>query len=466
MRFKRWGLSIGLTGLLCSGAKAESARKPNLIFLFADDLGWGEPGCYGGRTTLTPNLDRLAKGGTRFTQGYVSASVCSPSRVACLTGQFPARTGVHAHFASKALNEDRGMPDSLDPQIPTLPRALQATGYKTAHFGKWHLGDQDASLYGFDIAKTANGSGKDQYEMPDGYYYFFKESSERFVDDANAFLTENKDHPFYLQLWFLEPHAPNFPHDEFIKLYKQPAGGVPDELIIPDPLSRYKAVVSNMDYHLGRLLDKLDELGLSENTIIVFSSDNGPEDYHINNKANTLGMGEPGPFRGRKRSLYEGGVRVPFIVRWPGVTPAGAVDDSSVVGCIDLFPTFASLAGAERPAKLDGEDILAALRGEHFERTHPLFWEWRYGIAGSKVNVSPTHAVRLGKWKFYMNYDGTRKELYDVQAGPMEMDNLLTEHPDKVREMEQLITDWRKTLPAWKGDSWAGDNSYPWPKAF
>lgn len=463
---RQWICSVGLVLWTCFSAAAVPAQRPNFVFLFADDLGWGEAGCYGGKTTLTPNLDRLAKEGTRFAHGYVSASVCSPSRAACMTGLYPARTGVHGHFASHAKNEERGMPDSLDPSFPTLPGALQAAGYKTAHFGKWHLGELDASRYGFDLAKTANGGGTNQYEMPDGFYYFFKESSERFVDDAGAFMAENKDHPFYLQLWFLEPHAPNLPHDEFVKLYRQPKGGVPEELIIPDPLSRYKAVVSNMDYHLGRLLNKLDELGLSENTVIVFSSDNGPEDHHISNKANTLGMGEPGPFRGRKRSLYDGGVRMPFIVRWPGVTPAGAVDNDSVVGCIDLFPTFAALAGAELPETLDGENILAALRGEHFERARPLFWEWRYGIAGYKMNVSPTHAVRVGKWKFYVNHDGSRKELYDVQASPMELDNLVSEYPDKAHEMEQLIMQWRKTIPAWNGDSWAGDNSYPWPESY
>lgn len=462
MKLNQWIIAAGLASLMCSGTAAAQSQKPNFVFLFADDLGWGDLGCYGNGKIKTPNIDALAREGTLFTQGYVSASVCSPSRVACLTGLFPARTSVHGHFEGPK-NAARGMPDSLSPAYPTLPRALQSVGYKTAHFGKWHLGVEDASLYGFDVAKTANGGGADIYAMPDGYYYFFKESSERFVDDANAFLAENKDRPFYLQLWFLEPHGPNLPHDEFLKLYRQP-GGIPDELIIPDPLTRYRAVVSNLDYHLGRLVKRLDELGLRENTIIVLSSDNGPEDHHISNKANTLGMGEPGPFRGRKRSLYEGGVRMPFIVRWPGVTPAGAVDNNSIVGCIDLFPTFIELAGVKLPSELDGENILPALRGEHFERTRPLFWEWRYDIEGYKVNVSPTHAVRVGRWKFYMNYDGSRKELYDEQAAPMEVDNLAAEHPDVVQKMEQLILDWMKTLPAWSGDAGAGDKSYPWPE--
>ena len=449
----------------CVAEPDRRPEKPNFIFLFADDLGWGDLGCYGNGKIKTPNLDRLAGEGVLFTHGYVSSSVCSPSRAACLTGLFPARTGVHGHFASMKLNRDRNMPDSLSPEFQMLPRTLQEAGYETAHFGKWHLGNQDAVLYGFDVAKTANGGGRSEYKKPEGYYRFFHNSSERFVDDANAFMTENRNNPFYLQVWFLEPHAPNLPHDEFIELYKEPDGGVPKELVIPDPLIRYKAVVSNLDHHIGRLLDRLDELGLRENTVVVFSSDNGPEDHHVSNKANTLGMGEPGPFRGRKRSLYEGGVRVPFIVSWPGTVPAGAVDNSSMVGCVDLFPSFSALAGADVSGlAFDGEDIGSVLRGKSFNRSKPLFWEWRYGVAGHRINESPTHSVRLGKWKFYMNHDGSRKELYDVVGAPMEMDNVASENPRVVKRMEQLILGWRETLPEWKAVWYAGDNSYRWPQ--
>ncbi|MFA5689103.1 MAG: sulfatase-like hydrolase/transferase [Kiritimatiellales bacterium] len=438
-------------------------QKPNFIFLFADDLGWGDLGCYGNRQIKTPNIDSLAREGTLFTQGYASASVCSPSRAACLTGLFPARADIHGHFeASK--NAARGMPDSLNPELPFLPQILQSAGYKTAHFGKWHLGIEDASLYGFDVAKTTNGGGKDRYKMPNGFDCFFRDSSEVCVNDSITFLEENHARPFYLQLWFLEPHAPNLPHEQFIKLYKEP-GGIPEELIIPDPLIRYRAVVSNMDYHIGRLMKKLDELGLRENTIIVLLSDNGPEDHHISGKANTLGMGEPGPFRGRKRSLYEGGVRVPFIVRWPGVTPEGKVDNDSIVGCIDLFPTFAALAGVDISGiELDGQDITPALRGQPFERTKPLLWEWRYEIKGYTVNISPTHAVRLGKWKFYINCDGSRKELYDVQNSHLETDNLARQYPEIVSRKEKIIIDWRSTIPEWSGDADAGKQDYPWPE--
>jgi len=456
-------LTAGFGVLLPYMSSQAESQKPNFIFIFADDLGWGDLGCYGNRQIKTPNIDMLAREGMLFTQGYVAAPVCSPSRAACLTGSFPARTRIYGHLQS-SINEVRGMPDSLDPALPTLPRVLQGIGYKTAHFGKWHLGVQDASLYGFDTIKTTNGGGKDVYKQPRGYDYFLKESSERFVDDSIEFLIQNREQPFYMQLWFLEPHAPNLPHEKFIKLYNEP-GGIPEELIIPDHLIRYKAVVSNLDHHIGRLMKKLDELGLCENTIIVLSSDNGPEDHHISNKANALGMGEPGPFRGRKRSLYEGGVRVPFIVRWPGVTPAGQVDNESVVSCVDLFPTFCALAGVDVSAlSLDGEDITPALRGLPFKRSKPLFWEWRYEIKGYTINISPTHAVRLGPWKFYMNYDGSRKELYDVQASPLETDNLAIENPEVVKQMEQLIIDWRTTIPEWSGDADAGNQGYPWPK--
>jgi arylsulfatase A-like enzyme len=454
--------SLWMCLIAASAINAES--RPNIIFLYADDLGWGDVGAYGNPRIQTPNMDRLAREGRIFTSGYASGSVCSPSRASVLTGLFPARTGIHGHFAPGGRNAERGMPDSLPLEFPTFTRLLQDAGYRTAHFGKWHLGDIDAVRYGFDEAITANGGGTNMYDLPDGYFHFFRESSERFTDDAIDFIRRNKQEPFYVQLWYLEPHAPNLPLDHSLKKYRMPSAPFSQEWVIPEPLIAYQAVVTNMDYHIGRLMDELDRLGLSDNTLIILSSDNGPEDHHISNRANTLGMGDPGPFRGRKRSLYEGGIRVPFIARWPGQVPAGTVDDDNPVASVDLFATFAGLAGAEDiPDNLDGVDITPALLGQVFERSKPLFWEWRYGIAGYKINVSPTHAVREGPWKLLMNFDESRIELYHLDEDPMEVDNRVATDAETAERLRKKIMQWRATIPEWLGDRWAGDNRYPWP---
>jgi N-acetylgalactosamine-6-sulfatase len=220
-----------------------------------------------------------------------------------------------------------------------------------------------------------------------------------------------------------------------------------------------------VDTEVGRLMRKLDELNLADNTIVVFSSDNGPEDIHIRN-ASHCGVGSAGPFRGRKRSLYEGGVRVPFIVRWPAGMPGGRIDDTSVIGGVDFLPTICSLAGVDVPAdvKPDGQDMSAALRGRPMERTRPLMWDWRYRIYGHVMHHSPRLAIRSGQWKLLMNPDRSRVELYDIPGDPREMNNLAKEHPDVVERLAGELLAWQKSLPESPIQADAGSNDYPWPK--
>ncbi|MGH7127282.1 MAG: sulfatase family protein, partial [Planctomycetaceae bacterium] len=227
----------------------------------------------------------------------------------------------------------------------------------------------------------------------------------------------------------------------------------------------YYASVTALDAEIGRLLAKLDELKLAENTIVLFSSDNGPEDIHIRNASHS-GIGSAGPFRGRKRSLYEGGVRVPLIVRWPGEVPAGRIDEESVVTAVDVLPTLGRLAGIELPNghQGDGEDISDILRGQSRPRSTPICWEWRFRIAGDPVHHSPMLAIREGDWKLLMNPDRSRIELYNVPNDRMELKNLAHERPEVVERLSRQVLDWQKTLPEGPIDDQAGQIHYGWPR--
>jgi arylsulfatase A-like enzyme len=209
----------------------------------------------------------------------------------------------------------------------------------------------------------------------------------------------------------------------------------------------------------------LQDLGVADNTLVVFSSDNGPEEIFIKNAGHT-GVGSPGPFRGRKRSLYEGGVRVPFIVRWPGHVPAGRVDDEAIVAGCDLLPTVAKLTGATVPqgTPLDGEDVSDILLGKSRSRTRPLMWEWRFNIAGHPSNISPRLAIRDGDWKLLLNPDKSRVELYDVRKDRMQVDNVAGQHVDVVERLSGKVIEWSKTLPEGPSDPGNAENEYPWPK--
>jgi len=315
--------------LASAAVAAQSSTRPNIVFILADDMGWGDLSCYGNQRMKTPNLDRLAAQGTLFTQFYVNGSVCSPSRSAFLTGMFPARNRIHGHIATEEeLNASRGMPNFLDPTVPTLARGLKSAGYRTAHFGKWHLGRyKGAPLpgeYGFDVHKSVESNGELFDEMAEG---FRARSSAWIVDNALEFIRSGSG-PFYAQLWMLLPHGPLAPTAAQLAPFKnlQPGPHVP----WPGAQQVYNASLRNLDDELGRLFTELERDGLAANTIVVFSSDNGPEDIHIGSASHSA-FGSPGPFRGRKRSLYEGGVRLPFIVRWPGRVPAGRVENKAVV---------------------------------------------------------------------------------------------------------------------------------------
>ncbi len=275
------------------------------------------------------------------------------------------------------------------------------------------------------------------------------------------FIKHTQGKPFFVHLWTWVPHAVLNPTPEQMDVYKNLA---PDKKVhYSSPRQVYYASVTNLDAELGRLFEKLDEMGLAENTIILFSSDNGPEEISIANAAHS-GAGSPGPFRGRKRSLYEGGIRVPFIVRWPGRVPANRIDDQSVVTGVDLLPTLSKWANVPVPTThaLDGEDISDIITGKTRPRTKPLMWEGRMAVIGPVINQNPTLAIRDNDWKLLMNPDRSRIELYQITKDPTEVNNVAAQHPDIVQRLSGQLLAWKKTVPGPVAKG-AGTMNYNWP---
>lgn len=473
-KWVRMGLLVGVCGMLLSAMQAAAADRPNFIFIMTDDQGWGDLGCYGHPVLRTPNVDRLAREGTRFTQFYVPAAICSPSRAGMMTGRFPARIGFHSQISTAKMMRELDSAEFLDPKYPMLPRALQQAGYHTMHIGKWHLSEW---LHQNPDLPRPDAYGFSEYLLPYLNWPATKygptwqqkthrcRASELFVDEAIHYLDrhENSDQPFFMQVWMVDPHVPLIPEKDQMRHYddihvKQPYNDNPDD----DPARIYWNVLTEMDEQLGRLFDRVRTSGLAENTYVIFTSDNGapsPLSYDY-----CVGAGSNGPFRGEKGTLYEGGFRVPFIIWKPGTVPAGRVDNDSVTSLIDFFPTLCALGGAALPGDLDGEDISSAWVGKPFEREKMLMWEWRYGQPRYLLNRSPMLAVRDGDWKLLINPDRSRVELYHIPDDPTETMNLAASNPEVVARLEKQVVQFHKGLPGKVIDKNAGHAGYAWPK--
>jgi len=389
------------TGWTHSAAEETQTPRPNILFIFADDWGWGDLSCHGHPWLKTPNIDRLAREGTDFLQFNVLNPVCSPSRTAALTGMYPARFCIHQHFAHPALNREHDMPDWLTADAPTLPRFLKQAGYATGHFGKWHLTNRQThgaprpEAYGFDEFAVFNGSA----EWP---------SADLHATAVNAvrFIRTHRDRPFYVNVWLHESHTPHVPTAESMARWAH----------LDEQKQVYSAVITDGDNAVGLILDALDREGLADNTIVIFSSDNGPEWTHADQKHKRMGagygawasIGQTGGLRGKKRSLFEGGVRTPFIVRWPGHTPAGVTNDTTVVTAVDLLPT----------------------RGIDLE---PDWW--------------PRLAVRDGDWKLLLTCDAKRVELHRVTEDRGEAVDVAQEHLEIVARLTKAALAWKAALP-------------------
>ncbi|MBU2951700.1 sulfatase-like hydrolase/transferase [Tamlana agarivorans] len=422
---------------LCLGytsSNAQSNTKPNIIFIYADDWGWGDLSCHGSDWMQTPNIDKLASEGIDFHQFNVLNPVCSPSRVAAITGRYPARYGINSVFYATRPGPEQ--PDWLDPNAPTTARFLQAAGYQTAHYGKWHMGEKPDNPsvydYGYDEAAAYHASNTPGI------------SKHVVADSAVAFINRNKSRPFYLDVWLHESHTAHSPSSEAMDLWN---GETDAQRKI------YGAVISDGDLKVGKVLQALDDAGISDNTIVVFSTDNGPEGTsdavgEENKWGSFYSIGETGGYRGRKRSLYEGGIRVPFIVRWPDHTPQGVINNTSVITAVDLLPTFCEAAGVTVPSSAlsDGESMLSAFKGATADRTRPVFW---LHTGASSPDNWPRLAVRDGKWKLVSNFDGTQLELHNMETGEFEdsADDLSAQYPEIADKLFKMVTDWYAELP-------------------
>ena len=445
---------------------AQQDQRPNIVMVFIDDMGWGDLGCYGNPDIKTPNIDALAAGGIRFEQFYVASPICSPSRVAVTTGQFPARHKINSYLNSRARNAARGMVDFLDPAVPAIARTFQSAGYATAHFGKWHMGGgrdvDDAPLpqsYGFseslvsfeglgDRILQAQNHGLSAQSAKLGHgritYVEKHKNTETYVNRSIDFIRRNQETPFYLHLWLNDVHDPFKPTQLQLERFKQYSDN--------KYLQQYYAVMDEMDRQLGRLFDHITASGLSEQTIIVVCADNGPTAWARYKREGFDAPGWTGGLRGRKWSLYEGGIREPLIVSWPNKIKPGQVDKTSLVNAVDFFPTFCQLAGIKPPdVDWDGIDFSPALLEKPLQRQKPMYWEYgrnpSYLRPAEPSDRSPVLAVRDGAWKLLMNADGTGVELYNLNQSIDESANLIDVHADVADRLYKDLMAWKNSLP-------------------
>jgi arylsulfatase A-like enzyme len=447
--------SVGLGILLIAMAHGNlwAADRPNVVVIVADDLGGRDLGCYGSTYHRTPHLDRLAAGGMRFTDAYAACPVCSPSRAALLTGKYPARLNLTDFIPGRrVLPDQRLLRPAFRQELPledtTLAEALRAEGYATALVGKWHLGGNGFGPceQGFDVNFGGNESGATRRffapyhgkggpvmpgleDAPQGEYL-----TDRLTAEAEKFIDAHRDRPFFLYLAHYAVHIPLQAKANVAAKYK--SGGPPGTQ--NNPL--YAAMLESLDDGVGRVLKKLDDLKLSEKTVIVFTSDNGG--LSVKEGPDTPATSNA-PLREAKGYLYEGGIRVPLLVRWPGVTKAGTVSSAPVCG-IDLFPTIMDLCGLKNGPAVDGVSLAPVLRGGGLGR-EALFWHYpHYSNQGGK----PGGAVRAGDFKLVEFYEDGRRELYDLHNDVGENRNLAEEKSEKVKDLAGKLDAWRRSVGA------------------
>jgi arylsulfatase A len=418
------------------------ASKPNIIFILADDLGWTDGGCFGSKFYETPHIDRLATQGMRFTDNYSACTVCSPSRVAILTGQYPARLHltdfIPGHVRTKAKLSVPDWTMHLPLEVPNLAKALKSAGYATASIGKWHLGKEAfwPENQGFDL----NIAGCDKGQPPT-YFSPYKIPtltegssgeflSDRLTSEAIKFIEQNKDRPFFIYLPHYAVHSPIMAKPEVIAKYKSKV-----DPKAPHKKPEYAGLIESVDDSVGRLLAKLDELKLSDNTIVIFTSDNGG----LANVTTNLSL------RAAKGSAYEGGVRVPLIIKWPGVTKPGSLCQTPVIG-VDFYPTLLAMAGVmPPPGAVDGESIEPLLRQSGSMKRDAIYWHYPHYHPGG---ATPYGAIREGDFRLIEFYEDNHVELYNLKDDIGETKDLAATLPDKTAALRQKLHDWRQHVDA------------------
>lgn len=430
--------------------KAESADRPNIVFLLADDLGWTGLGCYGSDLYETPHLDRLAQQGVRFTNAYAACTVCSPTRASIMTGCYPARLRVTDFIAGQNRPFARmRIPDwtkQLDPQYQTIAEALRAAGYRTGHVGKWHLNGKGQTAeqtgptdQGFDVS----------FEKPPGTQGYFlaadalSESGSNYLTDALTdkacqFIDDSRSQPFFLYFAYHVPHTPIQGRDDLVRYF---ADKVDSQATHNNPV--YAAMVASLDHSVGRVIDRLKQLQIDDNTVIIFTSDNGGLTQRYGKHD---GFTENLPLRRGKGSAYEGGVRVPAIIRWPGVTQPGRLCDEPIM-TIDYFPTMSGIAGAPAPKNqpLDGVNLAPLLSDSEQRLKRNLYWHYPHYHAGGD---GPYSAIRAGDYRLIEFHEDGSRRLYDLATDIGEQHDLSSEMPERADQLQADLHRWRNSVAA------------------
>lgn len=455
-------LVLGITGPENQPSPAKHQPRPNVVVIIADDLGAADLGCTGSTFYDTPNLDRLARDGVRFSEGYAACPVCSPTRAALVTGKYPQRLGITDYIGGNRAGKLLPAPnrDHLALDERTIAEAFVDAGYATAFFGKWHLGGPgfypDAQGFQLNVAGHERGHPPSYFspyriphlqDGPPGEYL-----TDRLAAEAVSFIQTHRNQPFLLWLPHYAVHTPLQGKPDLIAHYQQKAATLPtpssprfrtegsrqDRRVQDHPV--YAAMIKSLDEAVGRVLDSLDQLGLSENTIVLFTSDNG---------GLSTSEGSPtsnAPLRAGKGWMYEGGIRVPYLIRYPRVIEAGTILDHPIIST-DVFPTLLDLCGlpSEPTHHLDGQSLAPLLRGTGSVPQADLFWHYpHYGNQGGR----PSGAVRSANWKLIEWYEDNRVELFDLATDPQENHNLASELPAKVNELRTKLQNWRKSVGA------------------
>jgi arylsulfatase A-like enzyme len=444
-------LSIVLAIVLvtCAGTPA----KPNIVFILVDDLGWKDVGFMGSQYYETPNIDRLARDGMTFTSAYANAPNCAPTRASLMTGLYTPRHGIYTvGSAERGKSQHRVLipirnTTVLDTSFVTLAEILKRDGYVTAHIGKWHLGSGPESgpeQQGFDLNIAGNQSGHPRsyfspYRNPeladgqDGEYL-----TDRLTDEALKFIAANRRKPFFLYLPHYAVHTPIAAKPEIVAKFADKPGSNQQS----DPA--YAAMIASTDAGVGRIMNRLAELDLTDNTVIIFFSDNGGHGNYTSMH----------PLRGSKGMLYEGGIREPMIVAWPGRIRAGSLCHTPVIG-LDFFPTVIELAGIVKPHRLtlDGESLMPLLLEQGSLQRQALFWHFPAYLEAYNRNqgtwrMTPAGAIRHGDWKLIEFFEDGRLELYNLENDIGESEDISQSYPEKTKSLYQELVSWRQRVQA------------------
>lgn len=440
--------SFSMLGSTNAEQPSPEPSPPNIVMLLADDLGWTGLKCFGSDFYETPNLDRLAEQGMKFTDAYSACTVCSPTRASIMTGQYPARlhltdfiAGQNRPFAKMAIPS---WTKRLEPKHTTIAEALQANGYRTGHVGKWHLNGRPSAKkilqptdHGFDVSHS-RPAGTRGYLLKPGVTSKAGTNflTDYLTDQACDFIQQSKADPFFLYFAYNVPHTPIQGREDLVKYFE---GKVSESAIHRNPT--YAAMVASLDESVGRIVSQLKEDGLSDNTIIVFTSDNGGLTQRYGKHD---GFTENLPLRRGKGSAYEGGVRVPAIVHWPGITRPGTTCHEPIM-TIDYFPTFLQMAGVKSQTQVDGRSIVPLLQGSKQSLHRNLYWHYPHYHAGGD---SPYSAIRSGNHRLIEFHEDNSTRLYDLSTDIAELTDLSSDKPARTAELRAALHQWRESVNA------------------